>query len=156
MITVMAIALSLGAAPEALVKHQSKQLALQVPGGWKRVPEDGAEKFVAPSGEAWFLLDVGAVQSATMKPSVCLEKILDAIGGGGWEKLAAGGNPAAKKIEIDEVPGEKLKLRSVTYVGCDGKTTWSIIFYVDESKRAQFEPLLGRVIQSVSYSPPPK
>lgn len=152
--TAMALAQGSGPSPDALVKHQSKKLALQVPAAWERTTEEGTEKFSAPSGEAFFTLDVGAVQTAGMKPAVCLDKIVTAIGGSGWEKLSVGRHPAAKKVDLDEVPDAGMKVRSVTYVGCDGKTTWSLIVTMDDAKKAQLEPVVSKIVQSVSYAPP--
>jgi hypothetical protein len=143
-----------GGTADALVKHQAKTLTISVPAAWERKVEGGTEKFVAPSGEAFFTLDVGAVQTAGMKPKVCLEKILTAMGGGeGWEKVSLGLNPAAKKVDVDNVNEEgSLKVMSITYVGCNGKTTWSLIFSINEEKKDRFEPLAAKIAQSVSYA----
>jgi hypothetical protein len=148
------LSLSLGTSPEALVAFQSKTLSVQVPAAWKRVTEEGTEKFSDPAGDAFFTLDVGAVQKAGMKPQVCLDKILAAMGNApGWERLSVGRHPAARKVDVDESSGG-LAVRSVTYVGCNGKTTWSLIFSMVEGKKAELEPLLAKIIQSVSYAPP--
>lgn len=143
-----------GGSADALVKHQAKALKLSVPAAWERTVEEGTEKFKAPSGEAFFTLDVGAVQSEGMKPKVCLEKILTAMGGGeGWEKVSLGLNPAARKVNLDDASEDgSEKVKSVTYVGCNGKTTWSLIFSMNEKKKDRFEPLAAKIAQSVSYA----
>lgn len=143
-----------GGTADALVKHQAKTLTISVPAAWEKKVDGGTEKFVAPSGEAYFTLDVGAVQTVGMKPKVCLDKILTAMGGSeGWEKVSLGLNPAARKVNVDNVNEEgSLKAMSITYVGCNGKTTWSLIFTLNEEKKDRFEPLAGKIAQSVSYT----
>jgi hypothetical protein len=143
-----------GGTADALVKHQAKTLQISVPAAWERKVDAGTEKFVAPSGEAYFTLDVGAVQTAGMKPKVCLDKILTAMGGDeGWERVSLGLNPAARKVNVDKVNEEgSLKAMSISYVGCNGKTTWSLIFTLNEEKKDRFEPLAAKIAQSVSYA----
>jgi hypothetical protein len=142
-----------GGTADQLVKHQSKTLKISVPAAWERSNQEGTEKFKAPSGEAFFLLDVGAVQTAGMKPAVCLDKILAALGGEGWEKTTLGSNPAAKRVTVDNATEDGTeKLRTVTFVGCNGKTTWSLIFNMNDKKQERFEPLATKIAQSVSYA----
>jgi hypothetical protein len=154
LVMTVALAVGTGGSADALVKHQAKTLTLQVPGAWERTNEEGTEKFKAPSGDGWFTLDVGAVQTAGMQAKVCLDKILTAMGGAeGWEKISLGLNPAAKKVNVDEAAeGGEDKVRSVSYVGCNGKTTWSLIFTMNDKKKDRFEPLAGKIAQSVSYA----
>jgi hypothetical protein len=154
LVMTVALAASSGGSADALVKHEAKTLTIQVPAAWERTVDGGTEKFKAPSGDAFFTLDVGAVQTAGMQPKVCLEKILTAMGGSeGWEKVSLGLNPAAKKANVDNATedGED-KVRSITYVGCNGKTTWSLIFSMNDKKKDRFEPLAGKIAQSVSYA----
>jgi hypothetical protein len=149
----VALAASGGGSADQLAKHQSKTLTLSVPAAWERTNQEGTEKFKSPSGEAFFTLDVGAVQSAGMKPEVCLDKILAAMGSEGWEKQKLGSKPGARRVNVDNANEEGTeKVRSITYVGCDGKTTWSLIFSVNEKKKDQFEALAVKIAQSVSYS----
>ncbi len=64
-----------------------------------------------------------------------------------------GSNPAAKKVNVDNATEDgSNKVRSITYVGCNGKTTWSLIFSGDEKKKDQLEPLATKIVQSVSYA----
>jgi len=153
LVMTVALAASSGGSADALVKHEAKTLTIKVPAAWERTVQEGTEKFKAPSGDAFFTLDVGAVQTAGMQPKVCLEKILSAMGGEGWEKVSLGLNPAAKKTNVDDASedGED-KVRSITYVGCNGKTTWSLIFSMNDKKKERFEPLAGKIAQSVSYA----
>lgn len=145
---------SKGGTADALVKHKAKALTISVPAAWERTVEEGTEKFKAPSGEAYFKLDVGAVQATGMKAKVCLDKILAAMGGDkGWEKVSLGLNPAARKVDVDNASEDgSQKVKSITYVGCDGKTTWSLLFYMNEAKKDRFEPLATKIAQSVSYA----
>ena len=108
-----------GGTADALAKHQAKTLTISVPAAWERKVEGGTEKFVAPSGGAFFTLDVGAVQTAGMKPKVCLDKILTAMGGAeGWEKVSLGLNPAARKVSVDNANEDgSEKVLSISYGG---------------------------------------
>lgn len=147
------LAAGTGGSADALVKFQAKALKLSVPAAWERSNQEGTEKFKAPSGDAFFLLDVGAVQAAGMKPEVCLEKILTAMGGGEWEKLKLGSHPAARRVNVDAATEDGSdKLKTLTYVGCNGKTTWSLIFTMNEKKQERFEPLAKKITESVSYA----
>jgi hypothetical protein len=147
------LAASSGGSADAPKKYQAKTLTISVPASWAHTTEEGTEKFKSPTGEAFFTLDVGAVQTAGMKPQVCLDKILAAMGGGSWETLKVGSNPAAKRANVDNATEDgSNKVRSITYVGCNGKTTWSLIFSGDEKKKDQFEPLATQIVQSVSYT----
>jgi hypothetical protein len=150
----VALAASSGGSADELVKHQSKTLTISVPGAWERTVEEGTEKFKAPSGDAFFTVDVGAVQTAGMQPKVCLDKILTAMGGSqSWEKVSLGLNPAARKVNVDNAAEDgSQKVMSITYVGCNGKTTWSLIFSLNEQKKDRFEPLAKKIAQSVSYA----
>jgi hypothetical protein len=152
-VLMVVLAAGTGGSADALVKHQSKALTLKVPAAWERSVQEGTEKFKAPSGEAFFLLDVGAVQTAGMQPKVCLEKILAAMGNEGWERVSLGLNPAAKKVNLDNATEDGTdKVKTVTFVGCNGKTTWSLIFSMNEKKKERFEPLATKIAQSVSYT----
>lgn len=143
---------SKGGTADALVKHQVKMLTISVPAAWERTVVEGTEKFKAPSGDAFFTLDVGAVQTKGMKAKVCLDKILAAMGSEGWEKVSLGLNPAARKVNVDNATEDgSQKVKSISYVGCDGKTTWSIIFSMNEAKKDRFEPLATKIAQSISY-----
>jgi hypothetical protein len=150
----VALAASSGGSADELMKHQSKTLTISVPGAWTKSVADGTEKFTAPSGDAFFTLDVGAVQTEGMQAKVCLDKILNAMGGAkGWEKISLGLNPAARKVELDNANEDgSQKVMSISYVGCDGKTTWSLIFSLNEQKKDRFEPLATKIAQSVSYA----
>ncbi|MFL5350530.1 MAG: hypothetical protein ACJ8AT_37645 [Hyalangium sp.] len=147
------LATSTGGSAQALKNYQAKTLTLSVPVSWVHTTEESTEKFKAPTGEAFFTLDVGAVQTAGMKPQVCLDKILSAMGGGSWEPLKLGSNPAARRVNVDNATEDgSNKVRSTTYVGCNGKTTWSLIFSTDEKKKELYEPLATQIVQSVSYA----
>jgi hypothetical protein len=89
-----------------------------------------------------------------MKPKVCLDKILTAMGGAeGWEKVSLGLNPAARKVTVDNANEDgSEKVLSISYVGCNGKTTWSLIFSMNEKKKDRFDALAAKIAQSVSYA----
>lgn len=147
------LAAGAGGSTEKMVKHQVKTLSLKVPQSWERTEDNGTQKFNVPTGDAFFLLDVGQVQTAGMKSSVCLEKILASVGGEGWQKLKVGAQPAAKRVYVDAASEDgKDKVESIHYVGCNGKTTWSLIFSMNQAKKAELEPVATKIAQSVSYA----
>lgn len=143
--------------PVELTKHEVKTLTLQLPADWTQSEADGTQRFADPSGDAYVLVDVGAVQTAGMKPQVCVEKIISAMGGGeGWKNLKLGKAPAARRVDSDTTPDGAESVRTVTYVGCDGKTTWSLVFHMDTKEQEHFEPLAEKVASSVTFTRPTK
>ena len=147
--------LTAGEPAEALTKYEVKTLALQVPSEWKQSEADGTQRFDDPSGDAHLLVDVGAVQTAGMKPQVCLDKVLAAMGQEkGWKQLKLGKAPAARRVDTDTTPDGAESVETVTYVGCDGKTTWSLVFHMDVKQKERFESLAAKVARSVAYSKP--
>lgn len=146
--TILAVVVAAGGSADALAAVQVKNVSLQVPAAWARSMEDGSNKFTAPSGDAYFLVDVGSVQTAGMKADTCVNKIVASIGGAGWERLKVGGQPAAKRMDSDNAPNGGV-VDTLTYVGCDGKTTWSVVFHLEQGKKARFAPLAEKVGTSV-------
>ncbi|MCP3103494.1 hypothetical protein LZ198_31885 [Myxococcus sp. K15C18031901] len=146
--TLLTMVVAAGGSADALANFQVKNVAVQVPAAWQRSVEDGSTKFLAPSGDAYFLVDVGTVQTAGMKAQVCVDKITAGIGGTGWEKLKVGGQPAAKRLDSDASTNGGV-VDTVTYVGCDGRTTWSIVFFMEQAKKARFSTLADKVGTSV-------
>ena len=143
--------------PVEMTRHEVKTLALQLPADWTQSEADGTQRFADPSGDAYVLVDVGAVQTAGMKPQVCVEKIISAMGGGeGWKPLKLGKAPASRRVDSDTTPDGAESVRTVTYVGCDGKTTWSLVFHMDTKEQEHFEPLAEKVAASVTFTKPTK
>jgi hypothetical protein len=148
----VALAVSSGGSTEAMKKYQVKTLTLQAPESWAHSVSEGTEKFSSSTGE-FFTVDVGAVQTAGMKAQVCLDKIMAAMGAEGWEKLKLGKNPAARRVNVDNATQDgAAKVRSITYIGCNGKTTWSLIFSGNEQKKDALEALVTKIAGSISYS----
>lgn len=153
--SLLVMVLAAGQPPAELTTYEVKTLTLQVPSDWKQSEADGTQRFSDPSGDAYLLLDVGAVQTASMKPQVCLNKILTAMGGGqDWKPLKLGKAPAARRVDADTTPDRSASVETVTYVGCDGKTTWSLVFHMDAKRKDRFEPLAEQVAGSVGYVKP--
>jgi hypothetical protein len=146
--SILAMVVAAGGSADALAQFQVKNVSLQVPAAWNRTVEDGTNKFSAPSGDAYFLVDVGAVQTAGMKADTCVDKIVRSIGGANWTRLKVGGLPAAKRQDTDQSPSGGA-VDTLTYVGCDGKTTWSVVFYLEQGKQERFAPLAEKVGTSV-------
>jgi hypothetical protein len=148
----VALAVSSGGSTEATKKYQVKTLTLQVPESWAHSVNDGTEKFNSPTG-AFFTLDVGAVQTAGMKAQVCVDKIMAAMGAEGWEKLKVAKNPAARRVNVDNATQDgAAKVRSITYIGCNGKTTWSLIFSGDEGKKDELDATATKIAGSIAYT----
>jgi hypothetical protein len=143
--------LSAGGSADALTTYKVKSVSLMVPAAWNKSVEDGSHKFMAPSGDAYFVVDVGAVQTRGMDGQTCVNKILANIGGQGWERINVGSSPAAKQVVTDAAEGSG-EVETVSYVGCDGKTTWSVIFHIEKKKRERFAPLAAQVAESVKYT----
>jgi hypothetical protein len=135
-----------------MAKLQVKALELKVPATWAQTEQEGSQRFADPSGDAYFLLDVGEVQTQGMKAKVCLDKILAAMGGEGWERIKLGGSPAARQVTVDDAPDDEGSVETVTYVGCNGKTTWSLVFHMDAEQKEKFEPIAAQVARSVAYA----
>ena len=143
--------------PVEMTRHEVKTLTLQLPADWTQSEADGTQRFADPSGDAYVLVDVGAVQTAGMKPQVCVEKIISAMGGGeGWKPLKLGKAPASRRVDSDTTPDGAESVRTVTYVGCDGKTTWSLVFHMDTKQQEHFAPLAEKVASSIAYTKPGK
>jgi hypothetical protein len=151
------VALLAAGEPAELAKHEVKTLTVSLPEDWKQSEADGTLRFEDPSGNAYVLVDVGAVQTTGMKPQVCLDKILSAMGGDStWKALKLGKSPAARRVDSDTTPDGAESVRTVTYVGCDGRTTWSLVFHMDQKQQERFEPLADKVAQSVAYAKAPR
>jgi hypothetical protein len=153
--SLLVLVLAAGEPAETLTKVEVKTLALQVPSEWKQSEADGTQRFDDPTGDAYLLVDVGAVQTAGMKPQLCLDKILAAMGHeSGWKQLKLGKAPAARRVDTDTTPDGAESVETVTYVGCDGKTTWSLVFHMDVKQKDRFEALATKVANTVAYSKP--
>ena len=140
---------------EELVPVSMDRLTVGVPGAWRRSQEEGATKYTAPSMEAFFLFHVSHVQTAGMDEAVCRGKILEKMGPeSAWTLLTVGGAPAARRLDADTAgDAKKTEIQTYTYVGCDGATTWSLVFHLDSRKKTRFARLAERIAQSISYSP---
>ena len=151
--SLLVMVLAAGEPAAELAKYEVKTLAVRVPSEWKQSEADGTQRFDDPTGDAYLLLDVGSVQTAGMNPRKCLEKILTAMGSEqGWKQLKLGKAPAARRVDSDTTPDGAESVQTVTYVGCDGKTTWSLVFHMDAKKKDRFETLAEKVAGSVAYA----
>ncbi|RKG77870.1 MAG: hypothetical protein EOO71_31455 [Myxococcaceae bacterium] len=152
--TLLTVMLAAGGSADALTNVSVKNVSLKAPAAWTRSNTEGSEKFLAPSGDAYFLVDVGTVQTAGMKAEVCRQKILASIGGTSWTMVKVGGQPAAFKSDTDAAPDGSGNVDTVTYVGCNGKTTWSVVFYMEQGKKDRFAAVAEKVGTSVTFTPP--
>lgn len=144
------IALLLAGAADELATTKIDALTLKAPPAWKRTVNEGTTRFAAPSGEAYFEVDVGRVQTAGMTGEVCLGKILAGLGEQGFTRQTLGGSPAAVKSEtMKDADGKEF--RTLAYVGCDGRTTWSLMFHLVSGKQDRFVPLAEKIVKSIQY-----
>jgi hypothetical protein len=126
-------------------------LKISVPAAWNKTNNEGTIRFAAPSGEAYFEMDVGTVQRPGGMPAAeCIQKIKDGIGGE-WQQLSVGAAPAAVKQVVDTDQGGKQFISRI-YVGCNGTTTWSMDFHLVSAKKDRFIPLADKVAQSIQYA----
>ncbi|HLL54801.1 MAG TPA: hypothetical protein VK447_14705 [Myxococcaceae bacterium] len=149
--TALLIALFLAGAADELAPVTVGALRLNAPAAWNKTVTDGTTRYAAPSGEAYFEVDVGTVQTpGGLAPGVCLNKITTGIGGE-WTRLSVGSNPAAMKTDVD-TDSDKREFITQTYVGCNGKTTWSLSFHMVATKKDRFAPLAEKITQSIQYA----
>lgn len=143
-----------GASPVTdLVPAQVKTVKLRVPGVWKHSDDQGTQVYTSPAKDAQLLVDVGAVQTAGMEAKACRDKIVSGMGGdAGWTMLSVGGQPAARKLDEDVSPDKQTVVDTVQYVGCNGKTTWSLQFRIDAHKKDKYFPLVDQVVQSIQFA----
>ena len=124
--------------------------AAQGPAAWKAKKEEGTQRYDAPSGDAYFLLDVGHT-ARPMSGEECRAKILAGMGAEDAEKLSIGQAPAAKQFASDKSEDGKSEVHTYTFVGCDGKATWSLVFHLDAKKAKRYAPLAEKIAKSVQY-----
>jgi hypothetical protein len=149
--TALLVVLLLSGSADELAPTTVGALKLNVPAAWNKTVNDGTTRYAAPSGEAYFEVDVGTVQTpGGLAPGVCLNKITTGIGGE-WTRLSISSNPAAKKTDVD-TDSDNRQFVSETYVGCNGKTTWSLTFHMVSAKQARFAPLAEKITQSIQYA----
>ena len=146
----LALTALLGAAPaQATTPFKIPPIRLSVPAAWKHSEKEGTHRFAAPSGEAWLEVDVGQVQARGMSAETCLKKITTSLGQRS-QPQALGGQPAAHMVTVD-VDKAKNQFASDTWVGCNGRTTWSITAHHVKSKAAEYLPVLEQVAASLEY-----
>ena len=128
------------------------KLKVSVPAAWTHTVDDGAHTYEAPNKEASFAISVFPVDPKR-KADECLDQLLKALGPDGWERIKVGGSPAAHKLSNDSGELESGEaVASHSYVGCDGKTKWTLTATHLLKKKARFEVLAKKVVDSVRYT----
>jgi hypothetical protein len=133
-----------------LAPTQIKTVKLRVPAVWKHTDDKGTQVYTSPAKDAQILVDVGATASP-MDASTCRNKIVHAMGEEGWMLLSIGTQPAAKKVEQVQSEDQQTVVDTLTYIGCNGRTTWSMQFRIDAHKKDKFQALVDQVAQSLQY-----
>ena len=152
-LALLLLALAQSPSSDALSAIRVKTITLKIPNGWQKLIHEGSIQYTAPSGDAFFNVNVGRVQSQGMKAEVCRQKIIAKMGDlSGWKLVTLGGQPGAERRDIDQAQGGEV--HTYTFVGCDGATTWSLVFHLEGRKKDRFTPLVERIAASVSYLPP--
>lgn len=123
---------------------------LEIPATWKSLDVDGSKRFSAPSGDAYFLLDVGNT-AREMSGEECRDKILASMKAAKAEKLTIGGSAAASFSAVDQAPKEEEAVHTKTFIGCNGKSTWSLVFHYVGKKKARYQPLADKIAKSIRY-----
>lgn len=132
-----------------LVPVQIKNVKVRVPGVWKHSEDQGTQVYTSPAKDAQLLIDVGATASP-MDPTVCRDKIVHSMGEG-WSLISLGTQPAARKVEEVVSEDKQTVVDTLTFIGCNGRATWSMQFRIDAHKKDKFLPLVEQVSQSVQY-----
>lgn len=131
------------------VSFKVMPVQLSVPSAWTHSVDEGSHHFTSPEGDAFFNVDVGKVQTEGMKAQTCVDKITKAVGGK-FKKGTYGDQPGAMQSSTDKgEDGKEVVTR--TYVGCDGKTTWSVTFHYLKTRASTFAPVAEKVTSSVAY-----
>jgi len=133
-----------------LVPVQIKTVKLRVPGVWKHTDDKGTQTYTSPAKDAQILVDVGATASP-LDAASCRDKIVHAMGDAGWTSISIGTQPAARKMEEVTSEDKQTVVDTLTYIGCNGRTTWSMQFRIDAHKKDKFLPLVDQVAQSLQY-----
>ena len=143
-----------GAADDSWMRVELGPVTVQVPVAWQRRTRNGSNRFDAPKGNAYFTIDTGTVLTQGMEPSVCLDKILAQLGTdeGPWHKLVLGGFPAAHRSVVDVAKGGATTVRTHSFVGCDGSTTYSILFSLDDKHADDYEKQVVSLAKSLEFT----
>ena len=139
-----------GSPVDDLVPQQFKTIKLQVPAVWKHTQDHGTEVFTSPAKDAQVLVDLGTTASR-MQANACVDKIVQSMGQPGWNRISIGTQPAARRIDEDADSDRKTVVDTITYVGCNGQTSWSLEFRVDAQKRERYLPLVAKIAESLTY-----
>lgn len=125
------------------------KVKVAMPVGWAHRENNGTHHFISPDAKLTVDLDSGTVQSAGMRADDCRDKITKALRGR-FTNVPVAGTAAAKKEE--SVFDKKKRVFVIeTWVGCDGKTTWSLVFNSPREKRATYAPVIEKIANSVEF-----
>jgi hypothetical protein len=153
---VLALAGLLGS--DALSPVTVHGLSMRAPLDWERSsPDPSSTEFAAPDDAARLAISAYPLDAITT-PSLCLRKLLEAVGPGGFTALSLGGQPAAKRVTQDFVgQGEAARVdanrvTTTTILGCSGRLKWVLTWSARTAQAAHFGPMLRRIIDSVAYA----
>jgi hypothetical protein len=142
--------LVLSGAADDLVTMRLQTFRLKTPAAWSHTVTEGTHRWQAPSGDANIILDTGKT-AAPMDAGACLDKIIANESGGEWTRLSIGASPAARRFEVIHNEHTNSDIHEYTYVGCNGVSTWSLIYRFEAVKKDRFTPLADRVASSLEY-----
>jgi hypothetical protein len=152
--TLLIATLLLAGTADDLVTAKVDGLTLKVPAAWTHKVEDATYSYSAPSEDGAFELSVYTLPPRQAR--LCLDQLLEALGGEkGWDRITVGGEPAARKVAMDDSDAKKADFSTRTYLGCNGRLKWVLTFSHRDSKKARYQPLAEKIVQSVVYPPKP-
>lgn len=145
---------------DSLSTTRVASLELKAPANWAVSEATDGRSWDAPGNEGGLELSVWPVYPVQMAQQCIdglLEKVMASMGKDGWEKLSIGGQPALRKVLTDFVGGpdagktEANKVTTVTYVGCNGATKWSLSMSSNTSRSIRFGAVLKAIVASIAY-----
>lgn len=131
------------------VKVSVNGVTLTAPRGWAQSVEDGTNRWERPDGKESFSLDVFRPDGAALGAGECVDKLVSALGGEGWERIVVGGQPAAKRRTTDTLEDGR-KVHAHAHVGCDGRTRWALTYVVDAKLKGK--PQVEKVVSSLRFA----
>jgi hypothetical protein len=143
------VLLTQAAGADDLASTTLNGLKLKVPAAWKHSVEEGSHKYESPDGKGSFSLSIFPV-TPPRDPKLCVDQLLEALGGKDWERVSVGLSPGARKVDLDS--SEQGEAETRTIVGCNGSTKWALTWSSLTSKKSRFDAVLSKVLDSIRYA----
>ncbi len=131
-------------------------MKLKAPTKWSFEDSVDTKTWTSPDQHGAISFYSGALEKVR-PPKACVDAMVEAVGGDGFEFAPISAQPAAKKItndfigEKEEDKVEANRVVTTTWVGCDGRTKWLLTFSARKADAARFGPILRRILDSIAY-----